>query len=214
MTGDRQPPPLRIGVDFDNTIAGYDAVFLAAAVHAGLLAPGFRGGKQAVRDALRLQVDGELAWQRLQGQVYGAHMASAVMLDGVGEFLRRCRKAEHEVFIVSHKSEYGHHDPARINLRHAALAWMTAQGFFRPDGYGVTTDRVFFEATRTDKIARIAALNCGFFIDDLEEVLSDPAFPDGVTRVLLAERANGDARSLIHCRTWRDVTGVVFREHG
>ena len=183
MTGDRRSRALRIGIDFDNTIAGYDAVFLAAALDAGLLAPGFRGGKQALRDALRLQPDGELTWQRLQGQVYGAHMASAVMLEGVDEFLRRCREAKYEVFIVSHKSEYGHHDPARVNLRHAALAWMTAQGFFRPDRYGMTSDRVFFEATRADKIARIAALDCSIFIDDLKEVLSDSAFPDGMARV-------------------------------
>ena len=58
----------------------------------------------------------------------------------------------------------------------------------RSDGYGITSDRVFFEATRADKIARIAALDCSFFIDDLEGVLSDPAFPEagprhGKTRV-------------------------------
>jgi hypothetical protein len=205
---------LRIGVDFDNTIAGYDAVFRAAALRAGLLDPHFRGGKQAVRDALRLLPGGELEWQKLQGQVYGAHMPSAVMLDGADAFLRRCREARHEVVVVSHKSEYGHHDPSRVNLRRAALEWMTAQGFFRADGYAIATDRVFFESTRADKIARIAALDCTYFIDDLEEVLSDPAFPDGVTRVLLAERVNGSAVHAIHCRTWRDVTGVVFGEPG
>ena len=62
---------LRIGIDFDNTIIAYDEVFCAAAKRRGLIAAEFIGGKQAVRDAIRLLPDGELAWQRLQGQVYG-----------------------------------------------------------------------------------------------------------------------------------------------
>ena len=35
--------------------------------------------------------DGELAWQKLQGQVYGAGIRDAALIDGVDAFLRRCR---------------------------------------------------------------------------------------------------------------------------
>jgi hypothetical protein len=224
---------VRIGIDFDNTLAGYDAVFLGTARRAGLVHPQFTGGKQAVRDTLRQLPDGELAWQKLQGQVYGAQMPFAVMLDGAGEFLRRCRAAGHDVYVVSHKSEYGHFDPARINLRQAALKWMAEQGFFREDGFGLAPERIFFEGTRGEKIRRIAALECVYFIDDLEEVLTDPAFPAGVRRILLAdeitdtwsgrdgvarrenfEGSAGAATLGIHCRTWREVAGVVFGERG
>ena len=76
---------LRIGIDFDNTIITYDDVFRAAAEAGGLIAPGFSGNKQAVRDAIRLLPDGELAWQRLQGQVYGKGIGGAAMVAGVDD---------------------------------------------------------------------------------------------------------------------------------
>src|SRR5438105_2372805 len=98
----------RIGVDFDNTIVGYDQVFLAAAIGERLLPGDFVGNKQAIRDAIRLRGDGELAWQRLQGTVYGRGIAEAMMLAGADRFLRRCRAARHEVLVISHKTEYGH----------------------------------------------------------------------------------------------------------
>ena len=119
---------LRIGIDFDNTIIAYDDVFRAAAAAGGLIAPGFSGNKQAVRDAIRLLPDGELAWQRLQGQVYGKGIGGATMVPGVATFLRRCRAEGCAVAVVSHKTEYGHFDPDRVNLRQAALDWMAGQG--------------------------------------------------------------------------------------
>ena len=61
--------------------------------------------------------------------------------------------------------------PSRVNLRQAALGWMTAQGFFGTSGFAVPAENVFFESTRAEKLARIAALGCTHFIDDLEEVL-------------------------------------------
>ena len=82
---------MRIGLDFDNTLIDYDRVFLAAARERGLVAPDFTGSKREVRDAIRLLPDGELAWQRLQGHVYGAGIGGAVLFDGADQFLQRCR---------------------------------------------------------------------------------------------------------------------------
>jgi hypothetical protein len=199
---------MRIGIDFDNTLIGYDDVFLAAARERGLLSFGFAGNKQAVRDAIRLLPDGELAWQHLQGYVYGTGNSGAVMFEGVDGFLRRCRAAGHGVFIVSHKTEYGHHDPSRVNLREAALGWMEAQGFFAPDIYAIPRENIFFEASRAEKLKRIAALKCAWFIDDLEEVLTDPDFPPGVTRMLFG--ASGSLPNLATCSSWRRIAEIVF----
>ena len=128
---------LRIGIDFDNTLIDYDRVFLGAARERGLVAGDFRGSKREVRDAIRLLPDGELAWQRLQGHVYGAGIGGAVMFDGADVFLRRCRVLGLDVLVVSHKTRYGHLDPARVDLREAALGWMEAHGFFDVDGFGL-----------------------------------------------------------------------------
>ena len=200
--------PMRIGIDFDNTLIGYDEVFRAAARERGLLDSGFAGNKQALRDAIRLLPDGELTWQRLQGQVYGKGIGGAAMCEGVDAFLRRCRAAGHAVFVVSHKTEFGHHDPDRVNLREAALGWMEARGFFAPDIYAIPRENVFFESSRPEKLKRIAALRCTCFIDDLEEVLIDPGFPPGVKRVLFGTR---DASPhFAACPSWQRIAEAVL----
>ena len=204
---------LRIGIDFDNTLVTYDEVFRSAARSRGLIGEGFSGTKQAVRDNIRLLPDGETSWQTLQGHVYGKGIVDAVMFEGADNFLRRCRTEGSLVFVVSHKTEFGHYDPARVNLRRAALDWMAARGFFQPEGYGIPIENVFFEGTRDEKLARIANLKCTHFIDDLEEVLADPKFPSGVTRILFSDTAQDTATSPYLVRpTWRQIEESVFDE--
>jgi len=202
--------PRRIGIDFDNTIIAYDQVFCTAAKQCGLIAMDFVGSKQAVRDTIRLSPHGELAWQRLQGQVYGKGIGGATLIPGVDAFLRRCRREGCAVSIVSHKTEYGHYDPQRVNLRDAAHKWMAANGLLGGE-FGISASNVFFEGTRAEKLARIAALSCTHFIDDLEEVLLDPEFPPKVERILLS----GDERVKSHgpytvCATWHDIEDRIF----
>jgi hypothetical protein len=201
---------LRIGIDFDNTIITYEQVFCAAAKRGGLVDADFVGGKRAVRDAIRLLPDGEVSWQRLQGQVYGKGIGGATLIPGVDDFLRRCRAEGCSVSVVSHKTEFGHFDPECINLREAARDWMAANGLLDSE-FGIASSDVFFEGTRADKLARIASLACTHFIDDLEEVLLDPAFPPQVERILLTEREGLKRQeSYIACATWRDIEERLF----
>jgi hypothetical protein len=203
---------MRIGIDFDNTIISYDDVFLASARDGGLIDADFGGAKQAIRDAIRLLPEGDLAWQKLQGQVYGKGVGRAQMIPGVDSFLRHCRQEGCPVLVVSHKTEFGHYDPERVNLRHAALDWMKGQGFFDEARYGIPIENVFFEGTRAEKLARIGTLGCTHFIDDLEEVLRDPGFPPGVERILFSEgEADSADAPYIVCSNWRDIEGHVFR---
>ena len=201
--------PARIGIDFDNTIVNYDAVFAAAARQRGLLAQTFAGGKQAVREAIRRLPDGERAWQSLQGHVYGAGIGGAVMFEGLDRFLRRCRAEGVDVSIVSHKTEYGHFDDSRTNLREAARGWMAAQGFFDRNGFGIDPGNVYFESTRAEKIKRIAELGCSHFVDDLADVLDDPAFPDGVVAMLFAEGMTSSGKVRAYAELARHHRGIV-----
>ena len=50
---------MRIGIDFDNTLIDYDEVFRVLARERGLIDDRFRGGKDAVRRAVRSLPDGE-----------------------------------------------------------------------------------------------------------------------------------------------------------
>jgi len=198
---------MRIGIDFDNTIIDYDRVFNLAACQQRLLDAGFAGSKREVRDAIRLLPDGEFAWQRLQGYVYGAGIGGATPFAGFDRFLCRCRDRGLPVFVVSHKTRYGHYDPARVDLRQAALGWMAEQGLLRGDG-ALRADRIFFEDDRANKLQRIASLGCTHFIDDLEEVFADPGFPAGVARILFA--TTRAACCDVHCPTWEAVTSTIL----
>jgi hypothetical protein len=199
----------RIGIDFDNTIISYDAVFLSAAIARGLVGHGFVGAKRPVRDAIRLLPGGEHSWQRLQGYVYGQGIADAVIFDGLDSFLRRCRRDGHTVMIVSHKTEYGHFDPARINLREAALGWMRDRGFFADDGFAIRREDIYFESSRGEKLRRIGALGCTHFIDDLREVLDDPEFPAGVEKILLSDDVDKPLPYSAFS-SWREIEAVLL----
>ena len=200
---------MRIGIDFDNTLAGYDQLFADSARGRGWTNVPLDQGKQALRDALRVGPDGENNWRSLQAEVYGARMAEAKLFDGVADFMRLCRGHGVTVSIISHKTRYATADPGGVDLHIASLDWMTAQGFFEEGGVGVNPAQVFFEASRADKLARIATLECTHFIDDLEEVLLAPEFPEGVKRYLIAAEAV-DAPGLTSCRKWQDITDDIF----
>jgi len=201
---------MRIGLDFDNTLIRYDEVFCRAAVERGLLPAGFTGSKQDVRDAIRLITDGELKWQALQGYVYGKGIGGAVPFPGVEDFLKSARERGDTLIVVSHKTEFGHFDPDKVNLRQAALGWMTGQRFFDADGFGMSTSDVHFAATRAEKLAKIGAVGVDVFIDDLEEVLGDPDFPSGVRRILFAEGGDHAGAPYEVISDWQAIRKTVL----
>ena len=76
---------MRIGVDLDNTIICYDALFHALALERGWIAPARPARpvrKDAVRRAVRLLPDGDEKWQALQAEAYGPRLASAALFPG------------------------------------------------------------------------------------------------------------------------------------
>jgi len=198
---------LRIGVDFDNTIACYDRSFLEVAVIMGLMTPAAASTKGDIKSAVSSGPDGDLAWQRLQGQVYGKHMLRAEMFHGFLEFLYLSRLRGHKFFIVSHKSEFGHFDADRVPLRDQALLWLQRNGVFDEHGLGLSRADVFFESTRADKVARIHDLACTHFVDDLHEVFEEPHFPRKTKKLLFRPTPVGpeypDSPSV---SSWRELS--------
>ena len=173
----KQARPLRIGLDLDNTIIDYSAVFAPVAKQIGLMpeeviAP----TKTEVKDWLR-QNSGEESWMTLQGQVYGKYIGQASIYKGCKEFISFALNNGAQVSIVSHKTSFGHFDPAKINLHDAALKWLEEMQFFSSTGIGMKADNVHFRETRAAKIQKISDLECDIFVDDLTEVLLDPSFP-------------------------------------
>lgn len=168
---------MRIGIDFDNTIICYDKVFDSAARRRGLVPSDWIGSKIEVRDYLRSKPGGELAWQGLQGWVYGRGIGNAELFPGVRDFLTTCRETGSDVYIVSHKTRFGHQDPERTDLRTAALEWLRTVGLIGAEASPVAIDNVHFEDTLSAKVERLAGLELDIFIDDLVDVFEQPHFP-------------------------------------
>lgn len=194
-----------VGIDFDNTIADYDEVFVRRAAETGLIEAGAARGKRGVRDHIRSMPGGETSWQGLQAYAYTKGMAQARLIDGVRDFFLACRRAAITVYIVSHKTAYPPAAFEQIDLRISALAWMEARGFFNPNDMGLDRDRVFFEPTRAEKVARITALRCTHFIDDLEEVLLDEGFPAGIRKILYSPEVRPAAKDIHAVRSWKEI---------
>ena len=202
---------MHVGLDFDNTIAGYDAVFISAARARGWLDDPVAQSKLAVRSAVRTLENGEQKWMTLQGEVYGRLMKNAELISGVDNFLIACKSQSIRVHIVSHKTEYGHYDTDRVNLRDAARAWMTGHGFFDASGYGLKYDDVIFESTREDKVAKIAATGCSHFVDDLEEVFLEPGFPSHVSAILFDQTGTAKAITNVTIKnSWPSIQDYLF----
>ena len=167
-----------IGLDFDNTIACYNDVFSSEAKLNGLVNKEWEGSKQDLKRLLDDHKDGQIAWQKMQGQVYGPSMQKANLFPGVARFLIRCKLEGHKIFIVSHKTKYGHFDKTKTLLREASLKWMDNQGFFKDSLYGINRKNIFFANTQIEKVLKIKSLDLDIFVDDLEEVFLHREFPE------------------------------------
>ncbi|MBL9138292.1 MAG: aminoglycoside phosphotransferase family protein [Verrucomicrobiales bacterium] len=173
---------MRLGIDFDNTIVCYDALFHRVALEGGWIPADLPVNKTDVRNHLRA-TGREPIWTEMQGRVYGARMSEAAPYPGVKAFFRACRRAGIPVCIISHKTRRPFlgepHD-----LHQAASDWLKQEGFFDETDIGLTRDQVFFELTKASKLDRIAACRCTHFVDDLPEFLGEAGFPPGVERLL------------------------------
>lgn len=199
------------GVDFDNTLVSYNELLARIVRERGLLDSAVSGTKRQLRDRIRRLQDGEIEWQKCQALLYGPRIGEARLIDGVARFLRLSRQHGVKLYIVSHKTEFSPYDTSGTNLRTAALRWMTANGFFEPERFGLNERDVFFAGTRQEKVDRIVSLGCTDFIDDLEETFLEASFPKGTTRILYEpERESPTPEGVLWMNTWQEISEYFF----
>lgn len=192
-----------IGLDFDNTIVCYDAVFERLAREKGVPAPVAATGKTAIRDFLRVE-GRELEWTIMQGEAYGSHMPEAEVFQGVGEFLSAAAGTGHRIVIVSHRTTKPYAGPD-FDLHAAAKDWWGQR-----DCAGVVSD-VFFETTAENKAARISSLRCDVFIDDLWEFLQRPDLPQSIRKIWLDHGGRAAAREGIEkVGSWSEIASTIL----
>ena len=173
---------MHIGVDFDNTIVCYDALFHKVARERNLIPADVPVNKSDVRNYLR-RIGNEDAWTEMQGYVYGPRIVEAAPYPGVIDFFTACRIAGIPTSIVSHKTRHPFLGE-QYDLHSAATRWLEQRGFFDSDQINLPREDVYFELTKAAKLRRIEQCGCTHFIDDLPEFLAEPDFPAATQRIL------------------------------
>ena len=172
---------MRIGVDFDNTIVSYDALFHRVALERELIPADLPATKVSVRDHLR-ETGRENDWTEMEGYVYGARMDEAVAYPGAIDFFDWARTERIDLAIVSHKPRHpilGY----PYDLHEAARGWV-AKFLIQIKQPLINAADVYFEPTKQDKLARISSLDLDCFIDDLPEILLAAGFPTRTSGLL------------------------------
>jgi hypothetical protein len=202
---------MRIGIDFDNTIACYDGVFHAAAVERGMIPATVATDRQSVRDFLRAQ-GRDPDFTVLQGYVYGARMDLVTLYPGFIETLRDFLAAGHTVYLVSHKTKVAIAGPP-YDLHDAAREFLTTREVIgAPEG--LQPENIFFELTMADKAARALKLGCDVFVDDLPEILQLPAIRENMRPILFDPDEHFAARHGTEGRverytSWRAIGAAI-----
>jgi hypothetical protein len=201
---------MRIGLDLDNTIINYQPAFLAQAKKIQLIPDDFDGAKSAIKQYIVKHHD-EKAWQKLQGVVYGPGINEAVIYPGVKDFLDQCHQNGHRVTIVSHKTQYGHFDETRTDLRKAALQFLSDNAILKTQYIGLSDQDIHFATTRDEKIAKITEFKFDYFVDDLEEVLEDAKFPSSIHKVHFVPEMTPSIKMpcLTTCQDWKQIARIV-----
>lgn len=197
---------MRLGFDFDNTLISYDQLFRRVALDKGLIPEATPPQKNAVRDHLRQQgIEDE--WTRMQGEVYGGRILEAQPYPGMQITLRALQAKQIPMCIVSHKTRTPYLGEP-WDLHAAARGWLRQQGFFDAQGLGWPEDQVFFELTKEAKVARILALGCTHYVDDLPEILD--MLPDSVEKILFDPgKAHGAASSWKRLSAWGELPALL-----
>lgn len=201
---------MRIGIDFDNTIVSYDALFHQVALEKQLISHSLPKSKLAIRDYLR-ENDKEDLWTLMQGEVYGSRMCDAIAYPGFFKFAKQAQECGHEIFIISHKTKRPFAGP-KYDLHQAAKDWIYKFMTLNDVTLNENTD-AFFEITKEDKISRIYQLNCDVFIDDLPEILTMPGFPDKTHKILFDfDKTHSNNHSqFTSLNSWQNIQDLIIK---
>lgn len=199
--------PHTIGIDLDNTLVCYDALFYQLACEKELIPHTLVPQKHAVRDYIRIHA-GDAAWQQLQGLAYGPRMAEAQLFPHARDVLLHWKAQGIQISIVSHKSLFSPAVPGH-NLQQAALQFLAQQGLMDC----IPPKHIYFLPNRAEKIATLSRLDCHVFIDDLPEVFTAPLFPSQTHKILHDPHGAFTHMGIASCQGWEEIFAAVALLH-
>lgn len=195
-----------LGLDFDNTLVCYDDLFHQLALEKDLIPDNISADKIVIRDYLRGQGRDE-DFTLLQGEVYGLRILDAKPAEGMLDALKDLQLIGIEMALVSHKTHFPYKGP-RYDLHRAAMSWLEHNSFFSEQGLNWSTNQVYFEATKVDKVRRINLLNCTHYVDDLPEIIH--MLPEFIKKILYDPGKKYSLNSCLTIADWSEISTYII----
>ena len=146
---------MRIGFDFDNTIVDYDLVFTQIANELNLEYLG--SPKNSIKNYYEVELGQPNSWKKIQFKVYCELISKIAPSEKFISLLNWLINNNHDIFIVSHKTQNIKINNKNLNLRQPAKKWIE-------DNIPIfNKERIFFESSAIAKIRKIKSLNLDFF---------------------------------------------------
>ena len=123
----------------------------------------------------------------------------------VADFFRLCQTNRITACIISHKTRFPYLGPEH-DLHQAAKQWLKKQQF-------PWTPPAHFELTLAEKLSRIAQEECSHFIDDLPELLLEPAFPTNVIKILFDPNQQHPDGPYRRVKSWKELIKLFFHDN-
>lgn len=189
-----------VGLDFDNTIVCYDNAIATLAELQFDLPVALPRTKLGIRNHLKAQ-GREQDWTRFQGELYGPGMTYAEPFEHALDVLRELAALGHTLSVISHRTRFPYLGE-RHDLHGFAAAWLRERV---PAVFASVT----FHESKAEKIVAISRAGCELFLDDLPEILSDPAFPDSTRGVLFSPDDEETSWQGERVTSWRGLIDAV-----
>ncbi len=191
---------MRIGIDLDNTLIDYTALFSKLAREKQLTNTDF-SDRTALRVHIR-QKYGDKKWQQLQALAYGDRIYEARIFPFVKETLQELRNQGHTLFIISHKTRY-----SNLLGRLGTDLHKAARQFLIFFGLDIFFEKILFLPNKKKKCTAIADLHCDIFIDDLPEILTHSQFPKSCCPILFSN--NPDFWTDMTFSSWQALPPLI-----
>lgn len=199
---------MKIGIDFDNTIANYEQCFNF------LTRKYFYSKKKEIietKNSIKKKIlnlkDGKYLWMKMQGQAYGKYIDKALVMNDFLKFLLITKNRKHTIVIVSHKTKFGHYDKKKILLRKSATRWMIKNKIINSNYSNINKGSIFYADTRENKINIINKLQCDYFIDDLFSVLNDKKFSQKTNKILFGKQKKN---KFLTFENWNEIINFFY----
>ena len=201
---------MRIGIDFDNTIACYTNAIECVADDFFTLPDNLPRSKIELRNYLRT-TNREREWTEFQGFLYGPGMIYAKPFDNAIATMHELEARGHELCIISHRSRYPYAGP-RYNLHEAAFAWIEKNLYAK--NVFTNNSSINFLETKEQKLAKIGELQCSLFLDDLVEIIESKHFPKCTSGILFDSQSKSESlkKNYSSISDWRELLNYISQE--